>query len=473
MRRLFFILFTSLLLVPVAIQVWAQDEDEELWEGDSTQQMEHIDQESVTDLTADAQPWRKLKILAKENSWQDSGISVTKGTRYSITADGKWRAGVILPWVGPDKGGPDVLANIFFPPPVRDASATALIAKIGKEGEPFAVGTKFELLATATGRLYLRMNDSPGFTFDNDGEVDVTVALAGYVTSASPKTQTPRPVPSQSVTPPPATQTTLPKIRGQRWAVVIGISRYQDSRIPSLRYADVDARGFYDWLVSAQGGQYSPARVRLLLNADATANNIRDSLFNWLRQAIDEDIVTIYFAGHGSPDSPETPDNLYLLAHDTKYDNIAATGFPMWDIETAMQRFIKARRVIVMADACHSGGVGQSFDVARRNLSSMEARNRISSGFQSLSTIGDGVAVISASDDNQFSYEGEQFGGGHGVFTYFLLKGLHGDADYNRNQRVTLGELIPYLSENVRRATTNNQSPTIAGKFDPALSIAR
>jgi uncharacterized caspase-like protein len=265
----------------------------------------------------------------------------------------------------------------------------------------------------------------------------------------------------------------LPKIRGQRWAVVIGISRYQDTRIPSLRYADVDARGFYDWLVSPTGGKYSPARVKLLLNREATANNIREALFSWLRQAIDEDIVTIYFAGHGSPDSPETPDNLYLLAHDTKYDNIAATGFPMWDIETAMQRFIKARRVIVMADACHSGGVGQSFDVARRNVTGMETRNRISSGFQSLSTIGDGVAVISASDDNQFSYEGDQFGGGHGVFTYFLLKGLHGEADYNRNQRVTLGELIPYLSENVRRATTNNQSPTIAGKFDPALSIAR
>jgi uncharacterized caspase-like protein len=462
-----------LLIVPVALPVWSQNDDEELWGEDSGTQMEHIDKESVTDLAGDAQPWREVKILAKENSWQDSGIKVSKGSRYSITAKGSWRAGVILPWVGPGKGGPDVLANLFFPPPVRDASATALIAKIGKEGEPFVVGTELELQASGEGRLYLRMNDSPGFTFDNDGEVNVTIALAGYAPSAAPTAQTPRPVPSQSVTPPPATQTSLPKIRGQRWAVVIGISRYQDSRIPSLRYADVDARAFYDWLVSPTGGKYSPARVKLLLNRDATASSIRDVLFNWLRQAIDEDIVTIYFAGHGSPDSPETPDNLYLLAHDTKYDNIAATGFPMWDIETAMQRFIKARRVIVMADACHSGGVGHSFDIARRNLPGAESRNRISSGFQSLSTIGDGVAVISASDDNQFSYEGDQFGGGHGVFTYFLLKGLHGEADYNRNQRVTLGELIPYLSENVRRATTNNQSPTIAGKFDPALSIAR
>ena len=65
------------------------------------------------------------------------------------------------------------------------------------------------------------------------------------------------------------------------------------------------------------------------------------------------------------------------------------------------------------------------------------------------------------------------WGGGHGVFTYFLLKGLNGDADYNKDGRVTLGELIPYLSEQVRRETRNAQSPTIAGKFDPALSIGK
>lgn len=67
--------------------------------------------------------------------------------------------------------------------------------------------------------------------------------------------------------------------------------------------------------------------------------------------------------------------------------------------------------------------------------------------------------------------EGEKWGGGHGVFTYFLLKGLAGDADANSDHRVSLGELIPYLSENVRRATRNGQSPTAAGQFDPALVL--
>jgi hypothetical protein len=257
---------------------------------------------------------------------------------------------------------------------------------------------------------------------------------------------------------------------GQKWAVVIGISKYKDSRVAGLRYASADARSFYDWLISQQGGGYAPSQIRLLLDSGATAESIKNALFSWLKQALEEDMVTIYFAGHGSPESPDSPNNLFLLPFDTKYNDIASTGFPMWDVETALKRFIKAKKVVVIADACHSGGVGQSFDIARRGDRSVKI-NPISSGLQNLSKIGDGVAVISASDDKQFSQESQSWGGGHGVFTYFLLKGLNGDADYNRDGQVTMGELIPYLSEQVRRDTRNAQSPTVSGKFDPAMSI--
>jgi hypothetical protein len=259
---------------------------------------------------------------------------------------------------------------------------------------------------------------------------------------------------------------------GQKWAVVIGISRYSDSRVAGLRYAAADARAFHEWLISQQGGGYAPSRARLIIDSDATAQGIRQALFNWLKQALEEDIVTIYFAGHGSPESPDSPNNLFLLPFDANYDDLATTGFPMWDIETALKRFIKAKKVVVIADACHSGGVGQSFDVARRSNRGI-AINPINSGLQNLSKIGDGVAVISTSDEKQFSQESKDWGGGHGVFTYFLLKGLNGEADYNKDNRVTLGELIPYLSEQVRRETRNAQSPTVAGKFDPALSIGK
>lgn len=182
--------------------------------------------------------------------------------------------------------------------------------------------------------------------------------------------------------------------------------------------------------------------------------------------------MVVYFAGHGSPEGPDTPDNLYLLPVDTQYDNIAASAFPMWDIETALKRHIKAKKVVVLADACHAGGVGQAFDVAHR-AGRGDALNPISARLKDLTKVGDGVCVISASDEKQFSLEGRQWGGGHGVFTHFLLEGLKGKADFTKDGAVTLGELTAYLSEEVRRATANAQSPTVAGRYDPSLAIAR
>ncbi|KPJ78714.1 MAG: hypothetical protein AMJ54_01930 [Deltaproteobacteria bacterium SG8_13] len=261
-------------------------------------------------------------------------------------------------------------------------------------------------------------------------------------------------------------------VAGTGWAVTIGISKYADTNIPQLRYAAADAQSFYNWLVSPQGGKYAPARVTLLIDADATASNIRKALFEWLSQAIEEDTVTIYFAGHGSPQSPDHPENLFLLPYDTQYDSVASSGFPMWDIETALRRFIKAKNVIVITDACHAGGVGQSFDIARRAGRGVSVVP-MSSTLQTLSKNRDGICILSASDDNQFSREGAQWGGGHGVFTFHLLEGLKGKADYNADGRTTLGELIPFLSEQIRRETKNSQSPTVAGRFDPALSIGK
>ncbi len=197
---------------------------------------------------------------------------------------------------------------------------------------------------------------------------------------------------------------------------------------------------------------------------------MKNALFNWLGQALEEDTVTIYFAGHGSPQSPDHPDNLFLLPYDCQYDNIPTTGFPMWDIETALKRYIKAKRVVVIADACHSGGVGQSFDIARRANRGLKV-NPIGVGIHSLSKVSEGVCVISASDENQYSQESNDWGGGHGVFTYYLLKGLKGDADFNKDKSVNLGELTSYVSQEVRQATRNAQSPTVAGRFDPSLTI--
>jgi uncharacterized caspase-like protein len=226
-------------------------------------------------------------------------------------------------------------------------------------------------------------------------------------------------------------------------------------------------------MVSPTGGCYAPERVKLLLNEQATARTMREALFKWLKQALEEDLVVIYFAGHGTPESPDAPDNLFLLPYDAEYDNVATTAFPMWDIGTALKRYIAAKKVVVMADACHAGGVGKAFSTTGRRAVETADSNRIAARFEDLSKVAPGVCVVSASSDRQLSREGLDWGGGHGVFTHFLLEGLKGGADYNGDDRISLGEIIPFLSEQVRRGTESAQSPVVSGSFDPALCIGK
>jgi uncharacterized caspase-like protein len=259
---------------------------------------------------------------------------------------------------------------------------------------------------------------------------------------------------------------------GQHWAIVIGVSEYADTRIPALRYAAKDAKAFYDWLIFPDGGRYAPSHVRFVVDKDATAKNIRDALFVWSRQALEEDMLTIYLACHGSPESPDTKENLFLLPYDADYGKIASTGFPMWDLQTALKRFVKAKRVVVIADVCHAQGVGEPFAIARRDVGGI-APSLVSKGMNNLSEATESVAVLTSTTGEQLAQESEKWGGGHGVFTFCLLNGLRGEADYNKDKEVSLGELIPFVSEQVRRATSNAQTPQVTGKFDPSVTLGR
>jgi hypothetical protein len=263
----------------------------------------------------------------------------------------------------------------------------------------------------------------------------------------------------------------IPPIRGQKWAVIVGISEYKDQRIKQLKYASADARSFFDWLVSDKGGNYSEDRITLLLDEDATRVNIETALRSWLKNPIEEDMITIYFAGHGAPESPYETKNYYLLTYDTNLDNIEATAFPMWHVEDALSRHIKAKKVVIVADVCHAGGISDGFYKSTRSIA--VNANNINSTIQNLSStrIGSDICILNASSRDQLSQEGEQWGGGHGVFTYYLLEGLKGQADQNFNKKVTLGEISNFVSERVRRATRNAQTPVVGGTYDPQLTI--
>ena len=253
----------------------------------------------------------------------------------------------------------------------------------------------------------------------------------------------------------------------QRWAVVIGLSEYANPTIKNLSYAERDARDFAEFLKSPAGGGFEPERMKILLNKEATLQNIKQALYNFLRQTIDKDLVVIYFAGHGAPE-PANPSNNYLLTYDTDPNSLETSAFPMWDVNTALTRYIPSRRVVVFSDACHSGGI--SSDLATRGVS-LTGTNLINQYLADLSKSKEGTIVFTASQAGEVSQELDKYG--HGVFTYFLLQGMKGDADLNNDYTVTIGELMDYVEENVKRVTKGNQHPTRnQGSYDRDLTIS-
>lgn len=263
-------------------------------------------------------------------------------------------------------------------------------------------------------------------------------------------------------------------IRGiEKYAVVIGVSRYKDPGIPALQFAERDAQAMRDFLLSPTGGNFAADKILYLVNEDANLKNIRTALYTFLTAPRADDLVFIYFAGHGSAD-PNDRRNLYLLPYDTEIYNMGGTAFPMWEIQDVFARVIKARRIITLTDACHSAGIsGSSAPVVstarrpsgqHRDLQLEPAGNAAGNNLFNQYLVryaGEGRrAVLTASDVSETSLEGDLWGGGHGVFTYFVLEGLQGRADRNGDGIVTAGELFDYVRAEVSAATKQQQNPT-------------
>ncbi len=262
----------------------------------------------------------------------------------------------------------------------------------------------------------------------------------------------------------------IPKnlFKGQRWGVIVGISDYKDPELPDLRYADKDAEAFYDFLtkpLEEGGGGVSKANVRYLVNDQATTSNVREALTDFLKSAIEEDIVYIYFAGHGAPD-PDRPKVLYLLTHDSKLSKLGGTAIKMQEVQDILRDYVAAKTVLVFADACHSRGVSGS--LATRALATPDLVNEFLSD---LARSRASTCTFSASDVDQLSQEDKRWGGGHGVFTYYLIEALKGAADSDKDNIVRLGEVLLYVNDKVRRETKSQQSPMPSGSYDASLPL--
>jgi hypothetical protein len=234
------------------------------------------------------------------------------------------------------------------------------------------------------------------------------------------------------------------------YGVVIGINKYEDNDIPSLKYAKNDAIEIYNILTDPNYGKFSDKNVKLLLDEQATLQKIRSAMGTFLaRNAQKDDIVYIYFAGHGSPEldpAGKADDNFekYIVPYDAKKYDLFSSGLSMEEIKKIFQR-IESNRVIFFIDSCYSGEAGgrtfsrpgfQTKDLAMsdRFLEELSAEGRI---------------IFAASKPDELSLEIDEFQ--HGLFTYYLAEGLKGKADIDDDGIVTIDELINYVSDNVPR----------------------
>lgn len=254
-------------------------------------------------------------------------------------------------------------------------------------------------------------------------------------------------------------------------AAIIGIREYQSSDIPKVEYAKRDAQIMRDYLVKVLG--YDPKNI-LPQNPDElmTVGNmkslLRQKLSSYLKPDGSSDLF-IYYAGHGAPST--TSQEPFFVPYDCDPNFVSDdNAYKMSDFYADIAK-VNAKKKTVVIDACFSGQSGDGKAIVK-NASPvlLKVKNAL---FASKDAI-----VFQSSESNQVSnwYPEKK----HGMFTYFFLKGLKGDADLNKDGTITVGEMesyindennnLPYVSQ---REMQRKQRAVVSGEKTMTMSSAK
>jgi hypothetical protein len=210
------------------------------------------------------------------------------------------------------------------------------------------------------------------------------------------------------------------------YLISIGIGAYRDQQVPARKFASLDAEMVSSYFQSLGG--LPASNVRLLQDWKALRPDIDEALLDWLPPHMNRDaVVIVYFAGLASVSSTgET----FLVP----YDGTATTtsrAYPLKDLEAALSR-LKAKQTVFLFD-----GIVSRMGPDSRTKTALPQWNP--TGSSTLHVIGTSGIGRGLEDDQHR----------HGLFTYYLLRALRGEADTNRDGDVTLGETATYLSQKV------------------------
>lgn len=253
---------------------------------------------------------------------------------------------------------------------------------------------------------------------------------------------------------------------GNVYALVVGISRYNDPDIRQLQFANRDAIAFANYLLSATGGSVPKQHIRLLTDSAATIGEV-DKALRWILNSCKEnDRVYFYFSGHGEMENVTMSKNGYLICYNTPsvaFVNMGLSIDYLNDVVNTLSVQSKAK-AIVITDACHSG-----------TMNGNKFKGNFFVGEQLMLKKENEIRMASSKPD-QLSNEKEDWGGGRGVFSYYLVNGLQGGlADANHDGTVSVTELKNYLenkmaNDPVLKKEGDVQTPVVSFSKDLPLA---
>lgn len=246
------------------------------------------------------------------------------------------------------------------------------------------------------------------------------------------------------------------KIDGKTYALIVGVSKYKNPAIPQLQYADKDAIAFHDYLVSCGVDSFN---IRLLLNEHATSGDFWADIDAITDQAQKGDKVFFYFSGHGDVESKVITQDAYLLPYDAPKVAYASGAIAVYLLKGYLGTLSsKGVQVVFIADACRSGNLAGG----REGMEN--AANMLKGQWK------DEIKILSC-EPGELSLESKQWGNGRGLFSYELVKGLAGDADADKDGKVSLRELNIYMMQKVpEQAKPSQQNPVLTGNMAATVS---
>jgi hypothetical protein len=226
------------------------------------------------------------------------------------------------------------------------------------------------------------------------------------------------------------------------YALVVGIAEYRHvARLPAaVRH---DAQAVRDLLADPQHCGYPPGHVALLLDETATRDAILTALSGLAARTSAGSSLFVYISGHGAQVTSGARAGEYILPVDTVFqsdETLASTAISGNEF-TAIMAAIPARKVLVVFDCCHAGGLGQAKDATAPMIKAgLPAR------YYERLAAGRGRAILSSSRDSEPSYVLP--GAVHSLFTQHLLAGLGGCAP-SADGLIRVFDLFEYIQPRV------------------------